>query len=237
MSFQLATAASGNPFNFVNELNVHERVSRVRNVHWQTTGPKLLILVASFSGEVTLYTDISYCIYISWEVSHSVFFWATLYNGGQGRAAKKRRRKGHHTYELHKLHRQQDPPPRGQIHHYLPCYNIQLTNWILWNGHFYHIEVIDLPFHTIPFVSWFISLIDNTKMNFYWKFTSKFGIIFVLQSLLGSLFLALRTTLALMRSCVRSQELCARTMTMKDAYQVKITLQSRAPNVDSNSLT
>ena len=44
------------------------------------------------------------------------------------------------------------------------------------------------------------------------------------------------TTLALMRSCVRSQELCARTMTM-DAYQVKITLQSRAPNVDSNSLT
>ena len=74
-------------------------------------------------------------------------------------------------------------------------------------------------------------------MNFYWKFTSKCGIIFVLQSLLGSLFLALRTTLALMRSCVRSQELCARTMTMEDAYQVKITLQSRAPNVDSNSLT
>ena len=36
-----------------------------------------------------------------------------------------------------------------------------------------------------------------------------------------------------MRSCVRSQELCARTMTMEDAYQVKITLQSRAPNVDS----
>ena len=61
---------------------------------------------------------------------------------------------------------------------------IQLTNWILWNGqfyyrdvikmtitrakgegngHFYHIEVIDLPFHTIPFVSCFISLIENTK--------------------------------------------------------------------------
>ena len=55
----------------------------------------------------------------------------------------------------------------------------------------------------------------------------------MLQSLLGSLFLALRTTLALMRS----QELCARTMTMEDAYQVKITLQSRVPNVDSNSLT
>ena len=31
------------------------------------------------------------------------------------------------------------------------------------NGHFYHIEVIDLPFHTIPFVSCFISLIENTK--------------------------------------------------------------------------
>ena len=61
---------------------------------------------------------------------------------------------------------------------------IQLTNWILWNGkfyyrdvikititrakgegngHFYHIEVIDSPFHTIPFVSCFISLIENTK--------------------------------------------------------------------------
>ena len=63
-------------------------------------------------------------------------------------------------------------------------YSIQLTNWILWNGkfyyrdvikmtitrakgegngHFYHIEVIDLQFHTIPFVSCFISLIENTK--------------------------------------------------------------------------
>ena len=31
------------------------------------------------------------------------------------------------------------------------------------NGHFYHIEVIDLQFHTIPFVSCFISLIENTK--------------------------------------------------------------------------
>ena len=31
------------------------------------------------------------------------------------------------------------------------------------NGNFYHIEVIDLPFHTIPFVSCFISLIENTK--------------------------------------------------------------------------
>ena len=61
---------------------------------------------------------------------------------------------------------------------------IQLTNWILWNGKFYyrdvikmtitrakgegngpfyHIEVIDLPFHTIPFDSCFISLTDNTN--------------------------------------------------------------------------
>ena len=31
------------------------------------------------------------------------------------------------------------------------------------NGHFYHIEVIDLPFHMIPFVSCFISLIENKK--------------------------------------------------------------------------
>ena len=50
----------------------------------------------------------------------------------------------------------------------------------------------------------------------------------MLQSLLGSLFLALRTTLALMCSCVHSQELCAQTMTMEGAYQVKITLQSCA---------
>ena len=131
----------------------------------------------------------------------------------------------------------------------LACYHffttsIQLTNRLLWNGkfyywdvikndhyngNFYHIEVIDLPFHMIPFVSCFISLIDNTKkMNFYCKFTSRFGIIFVLQSLLGSLFLALCFTLALMRSYVRCEELCARTMTMEGAYQVKITLQSRA---------
>ena len=41
----------------------------------------------------------------------------------------------------------------------------------------------------------------------------------------------------LMRSHVRSQELCARTMTMEDAYQVKNTIQLRAPNGDSNSLT
>ena len=61
---------------------------------------------------------------------------------------------------------------------------IQLTDWILWNGkfyyrdvikmtitqakgegngHLYHIEVIDLPFHRIPFVSCFISLIYNKK--------------------------------------------------------------------------
>ena len=44
----------------------------------QTTKPKLLILVF-FSGEVTSYTDTSYCIHILWEVSHSIFFWATLY--------------------------------------------------------------------------------------------------------------------------------------------------------------
>ena len=136
--------------------------------------------------------------------------------------------------------------------------NIQLTNWILWNGqfyyrdvikmtitrakgegngHFYHIEVIDLPFHTIPFVSCFISLIENTKNELLLQIYKQIWDNLCASSLLGSLFLALRTTLALMRSCVRSQELCARPMTMEDAYQVKITLQSRAPNVDSNSLT
>ena len=60
------------------------------------------------------------------------------------------------------------------------------------NGHFYHIEVIDLPFHTIPFVSlFFISLIEKheKKWNFYWKiYKQNLGLIFVLQSLLGSLF-------------------------------------------------
>ena len=33
-----------------------------------------------FSGEVTSYTDTSYCIHILWEVCRSFFFWATLYN-------------------------------------------------------------------------------------------------------------------------------------------------------------
>ena len=44
----------------------------------------------------------------------------------------------------------------------------------------------------------------------------------MLLNLLDGLFLALHTTLALMRSYVRSQQLCARTMTMEDAYQVKL---------------
>ena len=81
------------------------------------------------------------------------------------------------------------------------------------------------PNHVLNHVPKRLSERDSSHVNTY------------TQCLLGSLFLALRTTLALMRSCVRSQELCARTMTMEDAYQVKISLQSRAPNVDSNSLT
>ena len=40
----------------------------------QTTEPKMLILVSIFSGEVTSYTDTSYCIHILWEVYRSVFF-------------------------------------------------------------------------------------------------------------------------------------------------------------------
>ena len=52
------------------------------------------------------------------------------------------------------------------------------------NGHFYHIEVIDLPFHTIPFVSFFFTR-QYEKMNFYWKFTTKFGIIFCASKFTG----------------------------------------------------
>ena len=38
------------------------------------------------------------------------------------------------------------------------------------NGNFYHIEVLDLPFHMIPFVSCFISLIKNmNKQQFIEK--------------------------------------------------------------------
>ena len=43
------------------------------------------------------------------------------------------------------------------------------------NGHFYHIEVIDLPFITIPFISCFISLIENEKMNFYENLQANLG--------------------------------------------------------------
>ena len=41
----------------------------------QTTAPNLLILVSFFSGEVTSYTDTSYCIHKLWEACCSVFFW------------------------------------------------------------------------------------------------------------------------------------------------------------------
>ena len=90
---------------------------------------------------------------------------------------------------------------------------------------------------TVPVNICIISLIDNTEkekknlVKIYKQIWDN-----LLQSLLGRLYLALCTTLALMGSCVRSQELCARTMTMEDAYQVKITLQSCAPNGDSTSL-
>ena len=40
----------------------------------QDTEPKLLILVSLFSGEVTSYTDTSYCIHILWEVYAFPFF-------------------------------------------------------------------------------------------------------------------------------------------------------------------
>ena len=128
-----------------------------------------------------------------------------------------------------------------------PSYSIQLTNWILWNGkfyyrdvikmtitrakgegngHFYHIAVIDLPFHTIPFVSCFISLIENTKNELLLKIYKQ-----IWDNLRASKFTGQSIF------SFAHYALCARTMTMEDAYQVKITLQSRAPNVDSNSLT
>ena len=41
----------------------------------KTTGPKLLIFASIFSGEVTTYTDTSYCIHILWEVYAVPFFY------------------------------------------------------------------------------------------------------------------------------------------------------------------
>ena len=58
------------------------------------------------------------------------------------------------------------------------------------------------------------------KKNYYWKFTKKFGIIFVFQSLLGSLDIssfAYYASFDTQLMYVRSQELCARTRTMEDA--------------------
>ena len=40
----------------------------------QTTEPHLLILVLFFSGEVTSYTNTSYCIQMLLEVCHSIFY-------------------------------------------------------------------------------------------------------------------------------------------------------------------
>ena len=99
------------------------------------------------------------------------------------------------------------------------------------NGHFYHIEVIDLPFHTIPFVSCFISLIENTKkLTFIENYKQ------IWDNLHASKFTG-QSIFSFAHYASFDAQLCARTMTMEDAYQVKITLQSRAPNVDSNLLT
>ena len=99
------------------------------------------------------------------------------------------------------------------------------------NGHFYHIEVIYLPFHTIPFVSCFISLIGNTKNEFLLKIYMQ-----IRDNLRDSNFTG-QSIFSVAYYASFDAQLCARTMTMEDAYQVKITLQSHAPNVDSNSLT
>ena len=55
--------------NFLNSTLPHKMCPRK-----QTTEPKLLILVSSFSGEVTSYTDTSYCIHILREVYAVPFF-------------------------------------------------------------------------------------------------------------------------------------------------------------------
>ena len=87
------------------------------------------------------------------------------------------------------------------------------------NGHVYHIEEIDLPLHRIKFVSCFISLIDNTgkKRHFIEKKNEQ-----NCHNLRGSKFAgqSIFSFAYLMCSHVRSQELCARTMTTGDAYQV-----------------
>ena len=68
------------------------------------------------------------------------------------------------------------------------------------NDHCYHIEVIDLPFYRITFVSCSISLIENMgKQNFIEKMSKKC----VVQCLLGSLFLALRWPTCDAQPCVQ----------------------------------
>ena len=96
----------------------------------------------------------------------------------------------------------QEPP------HILQMNGIQLTNWILWNGHFYHIEVIDLPYHRITFVSCFISLIENTKNNDFIEKNKQ-----NCDNLCGSkskfAWQSIFSFVYLVRSHVHSQELCA----------------------------
>ena len=56
----------------------------------------------------------------------------------------------------------------SHFHHFffkLLMHCIQIMNGIPCNGNFYHTQVIDLPFHRIPFFSCFISPIDNLGMS------------------------------------------------------------------------
>ena len=86
------------------------------------------------------------------------------------------------------------------------------------NGHVYHFEVTELPFHRIPFVSCFISLIDNIrKTTFYLKITRKIAMIF--EVLCWGVYFWLNAYYA---NSVAQPSAVRMYMTMQDAYQVMI---------------
>ena len=132
---------------------------------------------------------------------------------------------------------------------------IQLTNWNLWNGkfyyrdvikititrakgegngHFYHIEVIDLPFHTILFLSCFISLIDNTK---------KWTLLKIYKQIWDNLCASKFTGKSIVSFAYYASFDCAAKSCARGQWQWKTLIKSRlrfklhAPIGDSNSLT
>ena len=83
----------------------------------------------------------------------------------------------------------------------------------------------------VIFITSRLSLIENTKNELLLKIYKQ-----TWDNLRASKFTG-QSIFSFAHYASFEAQLCARTMTMEDAYQVKITLQSRAPNVDSNSLT